>query len=127
MKSWPPIGGAVTTKKRLNFNAEIKARIAVEGIKGQRTIQEIGAHYGVHPNQVAKRKRQALELVPQLFSDHRLKGNETDEALKAKLYQQIGKLRCNWNRSKKSRNCWNRRKSSWIKAEYQNLSIVQQC
>jgi transposase len=30
--------------------------------------------------------------MPQLFSDHRLKGDETDEALKAELYQQIGKL-----------------------------------
>jgi transposase-like protein len=82
----------MTTKKRRNFSAEIKARIAVEAIKGQRTIQEIGAHYGVHPNQVTKWKRQALELMPQLFSDHRLKGDETDEALKAELYQQIGKL-----------------------------------
>ena len=30
--------------------------------------------------------------MPQLFADHRLKGNETDEVLKAELYQQIGKL-----------------------------------
>jgi transposase-like protein len=82
----------MTTRKRRNFSAEIKARIAVEAIKGQRTIQEIGAHYGVHPNQVAKWKRQALELMPQLFADHRLRGNETDEVLKAELYQQIGKL-----------------------------------
>jgi transposase-like protein len=82
----------MTTRKRRNFSAEIKTRIAVEAIKGQRTIQEIGAHYGVHPNQVTKWKRQALELMPQLFADHRLRGNETDEALKAELYQQIGKL-----------------------------------
>lgn len=80
------------TKQRRNFSAEMKARIAVEAIKSQRTIQEIAGHYGVHPNQVTKWKRQALELMPQLFSDHRLKGNETDEVLKAELYQQIGKL-----------------------------------
>ena len=92
----------MTTRKRRNFSAEIKTRIAVEAIKGQRTIQEIGAHYGVHPNQVTKWKRQALELMPQLFADHRLRGNETDEALKAELYQQIGKLQVQLDWLKKS-------------------------
>jgi len=80
------------TKQRRNFSSEMKARIAVEAIKSQKTIQEIAGHYGVHPNQVTKWKRQALELMPQLFADHGLKGNETDEVLKAELYQQIGKL-----------------------------------
>ena len=98
----------MTTRKRRNFSAEIKTRIAVEAIKGQRTIQEIGAHYGVRPNQVTKWKRQALELMPQLFADHRLRGNETDEALKAELYQQIGKLQVQLDWLKKSPVCRNR-------------------
>jgi transposase-like protein len=81
------------TKQRRNFSADFKARVAVEGIKGQRTIQEIGAHYGVHPNQVTKWKRQALDVLPQVFADHRTQGNQTDEALISELYQQIGKLK----------------------------------
>jgi transposase-like protein len=81
------------TKRRRNFSADFKARVAIEAIKGQRTIQEIGAHYGAHPNQVTKWKRQALDVLPQVFADHRMQGNQTDEALVAELYQQIGQLK----------------------------------
>ena len=38
--------------QRRSFSAEMKSRIALEAIKGQKTIQEIASHYGVHPNQV---------------------------------------------------------------------------
>jgi len=48
-------------RKRRNFSAEMKARIALEAIKNQRTIQEIASHYGVHPNQMTRWKRQAIE------------------------------------------------------------------
>jgi len=80
------------TKQRRQFTAEFKARVAIEAIKGQRTIQEIAAHFEVHPNMVTTWKRQALAELPQVFSDHRARGNESDEALKDALYQQIGKL-----------------------------------
>jgi len=40
------------TRQRRSFSAEMKARIALEAIKGQRTTQEIASHYGIHPNQV---------------------------------------------------------------------------
>jgi transposase-like protein len=79
-------------RQRRNFTAEFKARVAVEAIKGQRTIQEIAAHYEVHPNVVTAWKRQAIAEMPQVFADHRSHGNESDEALKDALYQQIGKL-----------------------------------
>ena len=80
------------TRHRRNFGADFKARVALEAIKGQRTVQEIASHYGVHPNQVTIWKRQAIEELPQVFTDRRLRGNESDETLKAALYQQIGQL-----------------------------------
>jgi transposase-like protein len=39
----------------------MKARIALEAIKEQKTIQEIASHYGVHPSQVTNWKRQAIQ------------------------------------------------------------------
>ena len=39
------------------------------------------------------RKRHALDTLPQVFADHRMRGNETDETLIVELYQQIGKLK----------------------------------
>jgi len=47
----------------------MKARIALEAIKGQKTIQEIASHYGVHPSQVTNWKHQAIQGVPTLFAD----------------------------------------------------------
>ena len=37
------------SRQRRTFSAEMKARIALEAIKEQKTIQEIASHYGVHP------------------------------------------------------------------------------
>jgi len=82
----------MTTRKRRQFTAEFKARVAIEAIKGQKTVQEIAAHYEVHPNMVTTWKRQALAELPQVFSDQRSRAAESDEALKDALYQQIGKL-----------------------------------
>jgi transposase-like protein len=80
------------SRQRRSFSAEMKARIALEAIKGQKTIQEIASHYGVHPNQVSTWKRQLIEATPSLFADRRSHPETSDEALKAELYQQIGQL-----------------------------------
>ena len=80
------------TRQRRSFSAEMKARIALESIKGQKTIQEIASHYGVHPNQVTSWKRQAIQGAPELFADRRSRPDTSEEALKAELYQQIGQL-----------------------------------
>jgi transposase-like protein len=80
------------SRQRRSFSGEMKARIALEAIKGQKTIQEIASHYGVHPNQVTKWKRQAIEGAASIFADRRTQSDTSDEALKAELYQQIGQL-----------------------------------
>lgn len=79
-------------RQRKNYSAEMKAKIALEAIKGQRTVPEIGSHYSVHPNQVSQWKRQVLEHVSEIFSDRRARSDRDEEALKAELYQQIGQL-----------------------------------
>ena len=79
-------------RQRKQYSADLKAKIAVEAMKGQRTIQEIGSHYGIHPNQVTNWKRQLLEGATDIFSNGRVRAEEADEQLKAELYQQIGKL-----------------------------------
>lgn len=78
-----------TTRRR--FRAEMKAAAALEAIKGQRTINEIAADYGVHPNQIAKWKKQLLEQAVTLFA-HPAASPE-DEGLQDRLYQEIGQLK----------------------------------
>jgi transposase-like protein len=80
-------------KHRRQFSSELKAKIAVEAIKGQRTVQEIASSYKVHPNQVTNWKKQLLDFSPEAFSAGRLRLDQADEQLKSELYEQIGKLK----------------------------------
>jgi transposase-like protein len=81
------------TQTRKQYSAQLKAKVALEAIKGQRTINEIASAYGVHPNQVQSWKKQALDQLPELFTDGRSRATPTDEQLQAQLYQQIGQLK----------------------------------
>jgi len=48
----------MTTRRR--FTADFKARVALEALRGDRTVQEIAAKHKVHPNQVSTWKRRAV-------------------------------------------------------------------
>ena len=45
--------------QRKRYSAEEKTRVAVEAMKGQKTINELAAEYGVHPTQMTQWKKQA--------------------------------------------------------------------
>ena len=47
--------------KRRRFTADFKAKVALEALRGDKTIQEIAGRYKVHPNQVSTWKRQAMD------------------------------------------------------------------
>jgi len=79
--------------QRKRYSAALKAKVALEAIKGQKTANEIAAEYGVHPTQIAQWKKQALDGLPELFSLGRQKQEQSEEALIASLYQQIGQLK----------------------------------
>jgi putative transposase len=92
------------TTQRKRYSAEFKARVALEVLKGQRTLNEIASDYGVHPTQLTAWKKQILEELPQIFSDKRVKANKEQEALQDRLYQQIGQLKVelDWLKKKSS-------------------------
>ena len=79
-------------RQRKQYSADLKAKIAVEAIKGQRTIQEISSHYSIHPNQVTQWKKRLLEGASEVFSNGKDHDGEADEQMRAELYQQVGKL-----------------------------------
>jgi putative transposase len=80
-------------KERKRYDGTLKAKVAVEAIKGQRTINEIASAYGIHPHQVTQWKKQALEQLPELFSNGRVRSQLADEELRDRLYQEIGQLK----------------------------------
>jgi transposase-like protein len=81
------------TMQRRQHSAEFKARVALEAIRGERTINELAAEYGVHPVQITQWKKVVVEEVPKLLSSRRGAKPREEEALKAALYQQIGQLK----------------------------------
>ena len=80
-------------RQRNHYTADFKAQVALAAIKGQQTVNESAATYGVHPHQVLPWKRQALEVLPEVFSSRRAHAAQDEEALPARLYQQIGPLK----------------------------------
>jgi putative transposase len=73
-------------KGRRNHSAEFKARVALEAVKGIKSMAELASEYEVHPNQITKWKKQVLAELPGIFSDRRKRDAE------GRLYQQIGQL-----------------------------------
>ena len=81
------------TGKRKRHSSKFKARVALEAIKGEKTIAELSGQYGVHPTQIHKWKKQALESLPDIFSDKAEKAARNNDELQGELYKQIGQLK----------------------------------
>ena len=54
-------------RQRKQYSADLKAKIALEAVKGQRTVQEIASHYGIHPTMVTNWKKQVVEGAAEIF------------------------------------------------------------
>ncbi len=79
--------------KNTQYSSQFKATVALEAVKNQKTIAEIGCEYSVHPNQVGKWKKQLLEQLPLVFEDGRKKSDMDKQHNEAQLYQQIGQMK----------------------------------
>jgi len=77
-------------KKR--HSAAFKSKVAIEALKGQKTISEIASEYEVHPNQVSQWKRQLRDGIENVFTDPS-RSKRSEEKEKDKLYQEIGRLK----------------------------------
>jgi len=74
-------------------DAAFKARVALEAIKGEKTMAQIASEYGVHPNQIGQWKKRLLKDLPSIFSDRRKREGKEVQAEKDELYRQIGQLK----------------------------------
>lgn len=81
-------------RTRRRFDAKFKAKVALEAIRGLRTISEIAKQYRVHPNQVTMWKKQLLGGAELAFESGSVSSKkESDEPEAAELYEQIGRLK----------------------------------
>lgn len=79
------------SRKRKKHTEAMKARVALEAIKGVRTLSELSAAYGVHSTVIAQWKRQLVRGAPEVFC--RGKAAPSEEELTAPLYEEIGRLK----------------------------------
>ena len=75
---------------RKKYSAEFKAKVALEAIREEKTINEIASHYGVHPQMVRTWKREFLKNASKVFEDQ--KETQRLRAELDKAYKKIGEL-----------------------------------
>jgi transposase-like protein len=85
--------GKSMPRTRKNYPPSLKAKVAVEAIKAQKTTTQIAQMFSVHPTQVGGWKRQALAGLPDLFGNGREQIRQQADAEKDELYMQIGQLK----------------------------------
>ena len=77
--------------QRRNLGKAFKAKVAIEAIKGEKTINEIASIYEVHPTQIRQWKKQALEKLPDAMADGRSNhARDSKPVDEEKLHQKIG-------------------------------------
>ena len=80
------------SSKRRRFSGEQKAKIALEALRGDRTLQEIVSKHQVHPNQVGSWKRQAVAGLGEVFSSGVERHRRDHERAVRELHARIGDL-----------------------------------
>ena len=71
----------------------MKAKAAIEALKGNKTINEIAAEFTVHPNQVSAWKKQLLERSTDVFATGAARKEEQQGFKEDDLLRQIGQLK----------------------------------
>jgi len=81
------------TTTRKQHSPAFKARVAIEAIRGDKTLSQLGSQFKVHPVQIAKWRKSAMEQLPELFVDGRKRKDEPADAGSDVLYEEIGRLK----------------------------------
>jgi transposase len=76
---------------RKKFASEFKAKVAIEALKGHKTVSELAVEFDVHPSQINSWKKQLIEVSKTAFSGKSEKDQRTSEEERDRLYTQIGK------------------------------------
>jgi putative transposase len=80
--------------KRQHHTAAFKAQVALAAVKGDRTVNELAGHYGVHSTLIHGWKKHLVASADSLFAPRGAKSESAEaEAQKAELFEQIGRLK----------------------------------
>jgi len=75
------------------FEDKFKAKVALETIKGEKTLAQISSIYEVHISLIGRWKKELLKNLPGIFSKHKDKERAKEKEKVSELYKSIGELK----------------------------------
>lgn len=78
--------------KGRGFSADFKAKVALEAIRGEKTVAELASEHKVHPTQIGQWKKAALLALPEVFSGKSGRKKVVEDSSVEGLYAKIGRL-----------------------------------
>jgi transposase-like protein len=79
--------------KRRAYTDKFKAKVALDAVKGIKTLAELASEYQVHPTQISDWKKRLLDGSAKIFTGRKSDFGRTEEELTAPLYEEIGRLK----------------------------------
>jgi transposase-like protein len=78
---------------RQKFDPALKAKVALEAIRGEKTVAELSSEYNVHASQITQWKQELLRRSVEIFSKPDTSAHEQQQKTTDKLHQTIGELK----------------------------------
>jgi transposase-like protein len=78
-------------KKRKVYPKELRARVALEAIKENKTVAQISSEYEVHSNMVSKWKKHLQDNIADIFIRKNEKDPDAEQQID-NLYKEIGRI-----------------------------------
>jgi len=78
---------------RKRFEAGFKARVALEAVKGEKTLAQLSSEYGVNATRISKWKMELVKGASGIFGKKGCSQNNCQEEVIEKLYKSIGELK----------------------------------
>ncbi|MEB3250917.1 MAG: transposase, partial [Cyanobacteriota bacterium] len=112
--------------QRKRHTPEFKVKVALEALKGNKTINEIAGEMGIHATQITQWKKQAQEGLKEVFTDRRGKAKSQEPSIE-ELYQNIGRLQVELEWLKKNLALPLESKRRLVEPDHSEISIARQC
>lgn len=115
------------TKKRKQYNNEFKFKIALEAVRGVKTVSQLASEYNVHPTQIGVWKKHLLGEGSSLFTRPNDRHRQEQQEQEAALYEQIGRLKMELEWLKKKLPSSIELKREMLEVDHPTLSMRRQC
>jgi putative transposase len=90
-------------RARKQHRPGFKAKVALESVRGERTLNELAGQFELHPTQVVQWKKRLVEGATGLFSGHAGRDAAQESVLRDRIDQEIGQLKVELDWLKKKR------------------------